>query len=266
MTNPPALRILVVDDDASFRMAVVSYLEERGYSVESSETGEDALECLRRETFDVVLLDYWLPMMSGINVLQKMHEDKNETPVVMLTGAGSEIVAVEAMSLGAYDYIPKERIEVDHLPITINSVHERHLFRKEKEARSAEGVFHTRTVETAAMMRSTLNSLAHVLNNNLSLMSLNVEDGFDSVLPQVPTSQRPQAEKMLKDLQEGIRLVSSGVNSMLTLSESVYQRLSGSVMAQQWEQTTRMQVAELENEHRRTMEESGECDVDGAGR
>src|SRR5512137_1816175 len=158
MTNTPALHILVVDDDASFRLAVVSFLEERGYRVDACETGEEALEFLQRGSFDVVLLDYWLPMMSGINVLQKMHEDKNETPVVMLTGAGSEVVAVEAMSLGAYDYIPKERIEVDHLPITINGAHERHLFRKEKEARSADGLFRQRSVETATMMRSTLNS------------------------------------------------------------------------------------------------------------
>jgi len=258
MTDKQGLRVLVVDDEASFRLAISSLLEERGYRVESCESGEEALEWLERASFDIILLDYWLPLMSGINVLQRMHEQKNDTPVIMLTGAGSETVAVEAMSLGAYDYIPKERIEVDHLPITINSVHERHLFRKERERRPADEQFRQRTIETVSSMRTTLHALSHVLNNNLTLMSLNMEDCLGAFLPMVPLSQRPQAEKLLTEMQEGLRLVTSGVSSMLTLSESVHQQLSGSIPGWRLRQDLMANIDSLEEEYRKAMEDEGE--------
>ncbi|MBU1297887.1 MAG: hypothetical protein KKF20_07320 [Bacteroidetes bacterium] len=62
-----------------------------------------------------------------------MYEQKNETPVLMLTAAGTENIAVEAMKFGAYDYIRKEQLQFEVLPILINGVYQQFLFRKEKE-------------------------------------------------------------------------------------------------------------------------------------
>jgi DNA-binding response OmpR family regulator len=258
MTDTQPLRILLVDDEISFLMAVAAALQERGFTVETCESGEEAIELLQRESFAVILLDYRLPGISGINVLQWMHEQKMETPVVMMTGAGSEVVAVEAMSLGAYDYLPKELIEIDHLPITINSANERYLFRKEREARSADDRCQQRTVETATMMRSTLNSLAHILNNNLTLLSLNVQDSMETVLPRVADQDRGEMERHLDELREGIGLVTSGVHSMLALSESVYQRLVGSVDLSKADQEVKAQIAALERAHHRSMNEQSD--------
>jgi len=130
MSTP--LRLLIVDDDDAFRLALKSAMDDSGYSVESCDCGEAGINILRASVFDVVILDYRMPGISGLNVLQWMHEQKMETPVIMLTAVGSENIAVEAMKLGAYDYFAKDTIDIFHLPIAINSAYECFLFKKEK--------------------------------------------------------------------------------------------------------------------------------------
>ncbi|MBM4162614.1 MAG: response regulator, partial [Ignavibacteria bacterium] len=104
--NSEIRSLLIVDDDDSFRIAMKQILSSSGrYRVRSCESGESAIEALQQERFDVVILDYRMGGISGLNVLQWMHEQKIDTPVVMMTAAGSESVAVEAMKLGAYDYV-----------------------------------------------------------------------------------------------------------------------------------------------------------------
>src|SRR3989337_2145300 len=122
--NARAVRlILLVDDDDSFRMAIRQVLSSTGkYKVKTCDSGETAIEMLKGERFDIVIRDYKMVGMSGLNVLQWMHEQKIETPVVMMTAAGSEMVAVEAMKLGAYDYVRKEHVEIDHIEILIAGV------------------------------------------------------------------------------------------------------------------------------------------------
>lgn len=74
------------------------------------------------------------PARGGTSQTPKpMYEQKNETPVLMLTAAGTENIAVEAMKLGAYDYIKKDQLDLEHLPINLNGIYERYLFRKERE-------------------------------------------------------------------------------------------------------------------------------------
>lgn len=137
-TNSNVRTLLMVDDDDAFRIAMKQAISESGkYKVRSADSGESALEALQHDQFDVIVLDYRMPGISGLNVLQWMHEQKIDTPVVMMTAAGSESVAVEAMKLGAYDYVRKEQIDIDHIGILIDGVVERHLFRKEKEHREA---------------------------------------------------------------------------------------------------------------------------------
>src|SRR3989339_594610 len=101
--------VLLADDDDSFRSVIKQVLTSTGkYRVHPCESGDQAIEALRQERFDVVIVDYKMPGLTGLNVLQWMHEEKIDTPVIMMTAAGSESVAVEAMKLGAYDYVRKE--------------------------------------------------------------------------------------------------------------------------------------------------------------
>ncbi|MBX2999752.1 MAG: response regulator [Caldilineaceae bacterium] len=100
-------RILVVDDEKNIRLTLGQTLEMAGYAVETAVNGEDALNQLQRNPFDLMLLDLRMPGMDGIQVLRQVMEQRPETQVVVITAHGSVDTAVEAMKIGAVDFIQK---------------------------------------------------------------------------------------------------------------------------------------------------------------
>jgi DNA-binding NtrC family response regulator len=101
-------RLLLVEDEAAIRLALSGLLRRQGYEVDLAESGERAIATLRERPYDLVLTDLALgPGPSGMDVLRAARSEHPETPVVMITAHGSEKVAVEAMKLGAADYVPK---------------------------------------------------------------------------------------------------------------------------------------------------------------
>ncbi len=100
-------RILVVDDEAGIRSSLKGILEDEGYTTKTTETGEEALGLLTKQDFDLVLLDIWLPGMSGIEVLKKIKMTDENSQVVMISGHGTIETAVVATKLGAYDFLEK---------------------------------------------------------------------------------------------------------------------------------------------------------------
>jgi DNA-binding NtrC family response regulator len=99
--------LLLVDDDADLRNDVASFLSHRGYRVQPCGDGEEALEQADRRAFDVAILDLSMPGLSGLEVLQKLKARGAECEVVMLTGEGTIETAVEAMKLGAREFLSK---------------------------------------------------------------------------------------------------------------------------------------------------------------
>lgn len=104
-----AKTILAVDDEEHILDLIVYNLENNGYSVLRADTGEEAMELLEKETIDLVLLDYMLPGIDGIEVLKKIRSDKKlkRLPVIMLTAKSDEISKVIGLELGADDYLTK---------------------------------------------------------------------------------------------------------------------------------------------------------------
>ncbi len=100
-------RILIVDDEATIRSSLLEALEAEGYLVEAAETGEEALAKCHATVFDLVVTDLKLPGVSGLEILQALRNQGNQTPVIMMTAYGDVDTAVRAMRLGAYDFIPK---------------------------------------------------------------------------------------------------------------------------------------------------------------
>jgi two-component system, NtrC family, response regulator AtoC len=101
-------RLLIVEDERAIRLALSGLLRREGYEVEQAESGTQALQRLAAEPFDLVLTDLALGEgPSGMDVLRVARRDQAETPVVMITAHGNETIAVEAMKLGAEDYVPK---------------------------------------------------------------------------------------------------------------------------------------------------------------
>lgn len=100
-------RILVVDDEVMIRNSLEEILRLEGYEVMAAESGEAALDLIQQEHFDLVLLDLKMPGMDGIDVIKAITRISQDTRVILLTGHGSMESAIDALRLGAQDYILK---------------------------------------------------------------------------------------------------------------------------------------------------------------
>jgi two-component system KDP operon response regulator KdpE len=105
--NQPAIRILVVDDEPAIRRALRPPLIELGFQVAEASRGEEALQLLRTGNCDVVLLDVNMPGLGGIETLRRMRAFAPKLPILMLTVRDQEEDKVEALDLGADDYVTK---------------------------------------------------------------------------------------------------------------------------------------------------------------
>lgn len=107
MSETQAARILVAEDEANLRLVLQKELERHGYRVQVAPDGEAALRKLEESNVDVLLCDINMPRMDGMELLRRVHERPNPPEVIMLTGQATVETAVEAMKLGAYDYLTK---------------------------------------------------------------------------------------------------------------------------------------------------------------
>ncbi|MGM0568883.1 MAG: response regulator [Elusimicrobiota bacterium] len=99
--------ILIVEDEKSIRNLGKRILEKKGYEVEALPSAEEGLDIMKEKLFGVLLLDISLPGMDGMEMLRILNEQKVETEVVVITGEGTVVNAVDAMKLGAYDFVTK---------------------------------------------------------------------------------------------------------------------------------------------------------------
>ena len=113
-------KILVIDDEAGIRSSLKGILEDEGYTIKAVVTGEDALKLLQKENFDLVLLDIWLPQMNGIEILKKIRKMDENPQVVMISGHGTVETAVEAIKLGAYDFLEKP-LSLEKVVLTVKN-------------------------------------------------------------------------------------------------------------------------------------------------
>ena len=114
MSEAQTTRLLVAEDEANLRLVLQKELQRLGYRVQAAADGEAALRRLEESNVDVLLCDINMPRMDGMELLRRVHERPNPPEVIMLTGNGTIETAVEAMKMGAYDYLTK--------PYTINEL------------------------------------------------------------------------------------------------------------------------------------------------
>ena len=100
-------RILLVDDEKKFLDAMSARMEARGMEVSTSESAEEALDMLAKEAYDAVILDLRMPEMDGIEALKRMKEKRPEVQIILLTGHATVEEGVEAIKLGAMDFLEK---------------------------------------------------------------------------------------------------------------------------------------------------------------
>lgn len=129
-------RILITDDEKSIRNALREILEFESYKVLEADSGSNALEIIREQPIDLVILDIKMKGMDGIETLGKIKEIKPDIPVLMISGHGNIQIAVEATKLGAFDFIEKPP-DLNRLLISIrNALDSKELSRQNREMRS----------------------------------------------------------------------------------------------------------------------------------
>ncbi len=122
--NQPAIRVLIVDDEAAIRRALRPPLAELGFQVSEASRGEEALQLLHSTPVDVVLLDINMPGIGGIETLRRIRALAPRLPVLMVTVRDGEEEKVEALELGADDYVTKP-FSIRELIARIRTAHRR---------------------------------------------------------------------------------------------------------------------------------------------
>ena len=120
-------RMLVVDDEPGVRTALAGVLSDEGHEVEAVDSGEACLDRLLRATYDVILLDIWLPGIDGLTTLQRLRDRQVDAAVVMISGHGNIESAVRAIKMGAFDFIEKPLSLEKTVLVVANALRQRHL-------------------------------------------------------------------------------------------------------------------------------------------
>ncbi|HEU5237871.1 MAG TPA: sigma-54 dependent transcriptional regulator [Pyrinomonadaceae bacterium] len=125
--------ILIVDDERGIRETLSAVLRDEGFSADAVESGEECLKAISRRAYGCVLLDVWLPGISGLETLQQMRNSNSDVAVVIISGHGNVETAVRATKLGAFDFIEKP-LSIEKTILTIrNALRQRQLERANAE-------------------------------------------------------------------------------------------------------------------------------------
>lgn len=162
-----SLRVLVVDDEPAIRKTLAAVLEDEGFETGSVESGEACLERLREHSYDVVLLDVWLPGIDGMETLSRIQEmpQADRPTVIMISGHGNIETAVRATKLGAFDFIEKP-LTIQKVTVVVkNAHHQRRLELKiDSLAEDAAGV--SRIIGASVPMKALRHQLTLMAGTN----------------------------------------------------------------------------------------------------
>lgn len=131
-------KILLVDDEEEFINVLTQRLEVRGLKVTSATRGQDAVDLIGSQIFDIIVLDLAMPGMDGLETLKKIKEKDADAEIVMLSGQGSIKSGVEAMKLGAEDFLEKP-VDLNDLLKRIEEARERRILVLQKKAKKEIG-------------------------------------------------------------------------------------------------------------------------------
>lgn len=117
-------KILIIDDERSIRRALREILEFEGYQVYEAENGQEGLDLLKSNQYDLVFCDIKMPILDGMEVLEAIKKTENDTPFIMISGHGTIETAVEAIRKGAFDFIEKP-LDLNRILVTLRNANDR---------------------------------------------------------------------------------------------------------------------------------------------
>jgi DNA-binding NtrC family response regulator len=130
-------KILIADDEPSNRKILEQELVHKGFAVDTARGGKEALAKIESAPPDLVILDYMMPDLSGLEVLKEIRNKGNDTPVILITAYGSVERAVEVMKAGAYDFITRP-FDPDYIELVVRKAIERQTLKREVEVLAEE--------------------------------------------------------------------------------------------------------------------------------
>ncbi len=212
------LHILIIDDGASDRELFTQLIQQNipeAYIVTETGSGHQGYKLCLTEAFDCILLDYFLPDMEGMAFLKKLEDHNIDIPVVMLTGHGNEITAVEALQHGAADYIPKRNVSTESLRRSIaNAVEKNHLKRKiDKQNKQLEENNRELTKKHEEILRF-YHTVSHELKTPLTSMKEFVSIILDNIAGPISDDQK----EYLGYVNESCMQMTNDINDLLDVT------------------------------------------------
>lgn len=223
--NQYPLNILLIDDDEFFSQVVAEQItEEFHYNITIANSGQQAKELLENpnKRFDVILTDYYMPGMNGIDLLHWIKSKNIKTPVVILTAAGSDVVAVEAMKLGAYDYVRKEQLDLHHLGVVINATYERYQFRITQELEEERALEIKLNNLATDKVRDVLNRITPAINSALANIKADIETKGEELSQQLTGLNKEKLSNIFGLIQHEVLILEIYIRNLLDLYKILY--------------------------------------------
>ena len=192
------LNILIVEDGQSQRMILRDFLVKEGYTVEEAESGEKGVAAVKAGHFDLLLLDYKMPGMNGLEVLEEVKKINPDVDVIMMTAFGTIDTAVRAMKSGAVDYVTKP-VDLDELLIHLTRLSERRTLLRENEILRqelrAKGVTSDQIIFTSPAMANLVNMAGRVAASRATVLIQGESGTGKELLARLIHNLSPRSEK-----------------------------------------------------------------------
>ncbi len=216
---PEQTKVIVVDDDVSILRILKQLLKDKGYNVFAASDGKEAIELISVNDFDLVITDLMMPENNGLEVLRKAKEKNPKTQVIMITGFATLDSAIEALKLGAFDYIRKP-FKLAEFDVTIrNAVDKIHLIKSNEMLLKHLKESHKRLQETVKNSVSVIEKDIEALDTTegdgeMEVLRAEVLNKYGLVGNTVPFHMRNEEEEgavMLDEMERLGQLLEKGI-------------------------------------------------------